>query len=329
MTGERRLSPARRLAGAVQVTLVLLLAGGCEDGGERIVGVGGGSSGTPPPAGIEAIRGDEQNGRTLEVLPLPLVVGVTDDRGEPLSDVVVRWEVIRGIGTLSAVEDTTDRLGEAAVLITLGPILGPVTVQATAGGSAGPTAEFAARATVVRVDILIGGFAGPFGGDSLQVVAGDTIEWLNRDVVRHAVASTMVPEGGASFLSGDLGNSERYRFVPRVAGLWEYVDPLSPDSTPPAGRIHAVWKTTVGDLQVVTRSTGTTLDPLFSVTVDGQLASSIGPNDSVTFRSLTALDHVVRLLDVAPNCRVEDANPRVVPARADSVVTTRFDVVCE
>lgn len=329
MIGRRRHRRFLHYAGGALLAAGLTLSAGCEEGSERIVGVGGGGSGPSPASRIEIIGGDEQNGPTLGTLSLPLVVGVSSDRDVPVADVTVNWEVSRGIGTLSAVRTATDALGQAESQLTLGPVLGPVTVAASLEDQGGPSVTFAARATVVRVDIRIASFSGPLGGDSLQVVVGDTVEWLNRDVVRHAVESTVVPEGGASFRSRDLNNSDRFRFVPKAAGLWEYIDPLSPSSPPPAGKIHAVLKTSVGDVTVMTRSTGTNLDRLYSVSVDGLLSSSIGPNDSITFHALTALDHVVRLLEVAPNCAVQGANPRNVTARADAVVTTVFEVSCE
>jgi plastocyanin len=314
---------------ALTAALSLSLAG-CEDnGGDQIIGVGGGGPGPAEAEILEIVEGDLQNGRTLEVLPLPLTVAASDSRGEPVEEATVRWEVSGGVGTLSAVETLTDVLGEADVLLTLGPLLGVTQVRATVAGADAPAVEFTVFTTVVQVSILIDSFEGPFGEDSVQVVVGDTIEWVNRDGLQHGVLSTVEPPGGAPFNSNRLRNSERFRFVPKAEGLWQYIDPFAPDSTPPVGKIHAVLRTTVGSLKVVTSTTGSNIDPLYAVTVDGQFSSSIGPSDDVTFPSLTSLDHVVRLLEVDLNCQVQGDNPRIVTVRADETVETTFDVTCE
>jgi plastocyanin len=286
---------------ALTAALSLSLAG-CEDnGGDQIIGVGGGGPGPAEAEILEIVEGDLQNGRTVS----------------------------GGVGTLSAVETLTDVLGEADVLLTLGPLLGVTQVRATVAGADAPAVEFTVFTTVVQVSILIDSFEGPFGEDSVQVVVGDTIEWVNRDGLQHGVLSTVEPPGGAPFNSNRLRNSERFRFVPKAEGLWQYIDPFAPDSTPPVGKIHAVLRTTVGSLKVVTSTTGSNIDPLYAVTVDGQFSSSIGPSDDVTFPSLTSLDHVVRLLEVDLNCQVQGDNPRIVTVRADETVETTFDVTCE
>jgi plastocyanin len=311
---------------SLYIASLVLISVGCEDN-EPIFGVGGGTSPADAEV-IEIVGGDAQHGRTLEVLPRPLAVKTTDARGTSVSGVTVLWELVSGLGTLSAVETPSDARGRAEVLFTPGPVLGDARVRATIAGEGGPSVEFTLSTSVFLVSIVFDGFRGPLGGDSLQVVIGDTIEWVNRDVVKHAVVATVVPDSGFGFQSLDLANSERFRFVPKAAGLYEYVDPLNQSAQPPTGKI-AVAGLDVGSLKVVTATTGTAIDPLFAVTVDGSRSAAVGPNDSVVFLALAPVGHSVRLVEVNPNCAVAGENPRLVIVAAGDTVSTTFDVVCQ
>lgn len=328
--------PGLILVGAVAALISL---GACDDG-DPVYGVGGGDGSRPEAelAMLEITLGDQQNGRTSEAFALPLVVQATVDLGvtdgiqanpniQPVPDLAIDWSITRGVATLSAAGSITDDEGEASVTVTPGPLLGDLEVSAAISGGA-DTVRFELRTTVYLIDILINRFEVPLGGDSIEVVVGDTIEWVNRDVLQHAVQATSVPPGGFTFFSPTLDNSQRFRFVPKVEGVFDYEDPLSDQPTPPAGRISVVGRE-VGGLRVETSTSGTNGDNAYVVTVDGTRSSAIGAQDQVIFPALSATTHAVRLREVAGNCSVGGENPRAVTVVAGDTVTTTFGVTCE
>jgi hypothetical protein len=105
-------------------------------------------------AKISIVSGNNQIGRIGEPLPDPLVVSLTDDAGNPVTDKKVIFKVIENDGTLSGGENggralivTTDANGHAQTLFTLGTRAGAGNnrVEATAVGFAGE-ANFTATA---------------------------------------------------------------------------------------------------------------------------------------------------------------------------------------
>ena len=251
---------------------------------------------------------------------LGLVDGVQNTQNiQPVGDLEILWAITKGVATLSNPASMTDSSGLASVTVTPGPLLGDIEVTATVSGEAGDSVEFSLRTTVFLVEILIDRFEVPLGGDSIEVVLGDTIEWVNRDALKHAVLSTSVPDGGFTFNSGDMDNSQRFRFVPKVEGLFEYVDPLSVQDVNPTGLISVVGQD-VGALRVVTTTSGENPDPAYVVTINGVQSSAIGPADEVTFPALRATAQAVRLVEVQPNCTVAGDNPRTVTVVAQDTV---------
>lgn len=329
----------RAVATAVALSLVglTLSLGACDDN-DPIYGVGGGSE-SAPDAQLEIVLGDLQNGRTSESFTEPLVVRAVQDLGlvegvrgtqniQPVENVQIDWTITKGLATLSNPVSLTDVDGLATVTVTPGPLLGEIEVTATVAGDDGDFAEFNLRATVFLVEILIDRFEVPLGGDSIEVVLGDTIEWVNRDALKHAVLSTSEPVGGFAFYSGDLDNSQRYRFVPKVEGIFEYEDPLSIQGEAPTGKISVVGRD-FGGLRVVTSTSGDNIDRAYVVTINGIQSSAIGPDDEVTFPALQATAQAVRLVEVLPNCTVAGDNPRSVTVIAQDTVTTTFQVDCD
>ena len=337
MTANLRRRLRQFAAGA---STVALLAGAACDDNDPIYGVGGdGGSGGSGEVDLAIVLGDLHNGRTSEAYPEPMVVQATEDLGlvdgvqntqniQPVEDLEILWAITKGVATLSNPASVTDSSGFASVTVTPGPLLGDIEVTATVAGEAGDSVEFNLRTTVFLVEILIDRFEVPLGGDSIEVVLGDTIEWVNRDALKHAVLSTSVPDGGFTFNSGDMDNSQRYRFVPKVEGVFEYVDPLSVQDVNPTGLISVVGQD-VGALRVVTATSGENPDPAYVVTINGVQSSAIGPADEVTFPALRATAQAVRLVEVQPNCTVAGENPRAVTVVAQDTVTTTFDVTCE
>lgn len=297
----------------------------CDDG-EPIYGVGGGS-GAPTDVELEVLSGDGQNGRTSEALPEPLLVRATRGGGAA-TGVTIGWAITKGAATLSSATTATDDSGRASVTVTPGPLLGEIEVTATVAGEGGDSVEFGIRTTVVLIDILINRFEVPLGGDSVEVVLGDTVEWVNRDALRHSVVSRSIPAGAPTFISGSLRNSERFRYVPKVEGLYDYSDTLSVQAVAPIGKISVVGRE-VGALRIETATTGGDGGAGFVVTVDGQLSSAVGPDDIVVFPTLSATAHLVRFVDPLERCAPAGENPRSVTVIARDTVSTRFDLACQ
>jgi hypothetical protein len=66
------------------------------------------------------ISGDSQQGVVNTILGSPFVVEVRDESSDPLEDVAVRFSIIAGGGTLSAISTTTNANGQAESTLTLG-----------------------------------------------------------------------------------------------------------------------------------------------------------------------------------------------------------------
>ncbi len=257
---------------------------------------------------------------------------VTADRlGFAVPGIEVRWEINRGVGTLSTTSDTTGPLGVSEVLLTAGSVLGPIEVDAYVEGTAEYEVEFDLFVTAHQIQILSDRFLAPLGGDTLFVVAGDTVEWLNRDVQSHLIRSVQEPAGGVVIRSDTLRNSDRYRFVPNLPGTWVYEDQINSGVSAPRGVIRATGRQDVGALNVeVVVAAGNPPVRNVLVTVDGGVfASSILAGESVLFPAISAIPHVVRLREVPLNCVVAGENPRSVTVVAEDTVTTRFELGCE
>ena len=230
-----------RIASSVSAAAALLLAACSSDSEPRLV--------TPPPpptervAAIGIVSGNEQPATAGEPLSQPLVIRVTDARGRGLQDVAVSFEV-RGDGGLngkaapgsSRVSARTDADGQAQVILEPYDV-GQISVMARAEGTPIPPATFTANATSLIVEFLSPQFS-PYAAfygpcrcsrmmNSVTVPVGTTVEWRSIDTSSYRIIATAVPEGGAPFDSGTLTGFSRFRFVPTVAGTWQYRDNLS------------------------------------------------------------------------------------------------------
>ena len=91
----------------------------------------------PPPSTattLVKISGDNQHGVVNTILGSPFVVEVRDESSEPLEGVAVRFSIIAGGGTLSAISTTTDASGRAESWLTLGSNVGTNAVSVSAAG---------------------------------------------------------------------------------------------------------------------------------------------------------------------------------------------------
>lgn len=94
---------------------------------------------------LTIVSGTHQAGAAVTLAPKPLAVMAIDSTGAPLADLSIRFDVVRGTGTISRVSDpstptfvrslevATDAQGRAQVWLTLGKQAGPGTNVVTAG----------------------------------------------------------------------------------------------------------------------------------------------------------------------------------------------------
>ena len=87
----------------------------------------------PYARALKTLSGQEQEAGPGTVLQ-PFVVEVRDQNGELFPGAVVTFEVLGGGGTLTTVRDTTNILGRAATVLTLGLEIGTYSVVATVAG---------------------------------------------------------------------------------------------------------------------------------------------------------------------------------------------------
>ncbi len=111
---------------------------------------------------LELVSGNNQAGQPGTLLPQELVTRVVMEGGSPVPSVGVQYAVQSGAATLSNTSRLTANDGTASVMVTLGPVAGPVVVTATVTGLEPVrftlTATGAAGAT--RPAINAGGIAG-------------------------------------------------------------------------------------------------------------------------------------------------------------------------
>ncbi|HEX8359233.1 MAG TPA: Ig-like domain-containing protein [Longimicrobium sp.] len=146
----------------VRYLLMLLAIAACDD-----------PASAPVPTQL-TVAGGGQTGAAGAALPQPLVARVTDEDGDPIRGVTVRWTVSAGTVTPDSVR--TDEQGEARAVWTLGGAVGAQTATATVTGlnpasltaTAGPAA---AAQVVARPDSLA--FSLPGDTATVRVTAAD------------------------------------------------------------------------------------------------------------------------------------------------------------
>jgi hypothetical protein len=101
-------------------------------------------------------------------------------------------------------------------------------------------------------------------------------------------------------------------------------------------RFSGAWRAVIGgnapapgSLSVEVTTSGASPDSDgYIIALNGTNQSSIGTNANLTFSELAPGSFLVGLVGVAPNCRVEGENPRIVTVSAGARTTVRFAVVC-
>lgn len=227
------------------------------------------------PAAIALVSGENQEGKAGERLPHPFVVRVTDERGAGVRNVEISWRVVSGTGDFSApggkrsstVSRPTDADGFARA--TFRPTaVGMSAVAAEATGLPGSPVTFTTEATVLVVNfgpLFDCGdptfFSGPDGSSDVTVPVGTPVEWVYAPWLAPScearVTSDSEPSSGEPFDSGILNPGYRFRFVPEVAGTWEYSDVIGGGSgTLTAGSETGATATirgtvTIGELPII------------------------------------------------------------------------------
>ncbi len=82
---------------------------------------------------LRPVSGNAQSVTVGQVLPNPIVVRSADRGGDPASGVAVNWVILEGGGSLSESSVTTDGLGNASVMWTVGSMQGINRAAASVG----------------------------------------------------------------------------------------------------------------------------------------------------------------------------------------------------
>lgn len=180
-----RFVPAPLLLGAA---LAGGLLSGC--GGDDLV-LPNGNSG----AMIRVVTGDGQQGTVGQLLPLPIVVEVTDSAENPLPGVSVQFALVSAgdSADIEPASTTTDQQGHAQARMLLGEKVGIQTGEARVGsGTNPPAAGFTAVATAV-------------GGNQPPSAAFD---WQCDQLACHFTDASTDADGGVTAWSWQFGDGE-------------------------------------------------------------------------------------------------------------------------
>jgi uncharacterized protein (TIGR03437 family) len=82
---------------------------------------------------VVAISGDNQSVPAGQAAPQPLVVELQDAGGNPIANTQVNFRITQGSGGLGGASAVTDESGRASTMVTAGPQVGPLLVEARSG----------------------------------------------------------------------------------------------------------------------------------------------------------------------------------------------------
>ncbi len=82
------------------------------------------------PAALTRVSAGEQTIAPNATAPVPLMVSVRDQDGDPAEGVTINWVIQSGNGTLSATQTSTDDDGQTSVTFTAGAATGTTVVRA-------------------------------------------------------------------------------------------------------------------------------------------------------------------------------------------------------
>jgi hypothetical protein len=133
---DRRLVPVARTPHPLRSVVLLFVLGAC-------LAPADGSSADGSAARIAIVSGNHQGALLGQPLPEPLIVGLFNGGGRPLTRGRIAWTVSQGHGTLSADTTTASDSGRSQVAYTVGSVPGTDSVRATlVGGDANENVTF-------------------------------------------------------------------------------------------------------------------------------------------------------------------------------------------
>ena len=174
-----------------------------------------------PPTLIEIVSGNGQVDSAGRVLPLPLVVKVTDQYGGPVNAATVNWTRVAGTGTTSSPSTLTGVDGFATVNYTMGSVVSNDTVRANVTGLTTPAGSvlFSMRSVSRRpasIAIISGsGQRGTPGSTLPGPLVALVVDQFSNPVVDAPVAwngstgTTFTPQIGTTSSNGQFSTSVR------------------------------------------------------------------------------------------------------------------------
>jgi Tol biopolymer transport system component len=316
-----------------------------------------------PGASMEIVSGNDQEASAGPLFAdEPLVVRVKDGRGAPVENVSVIWgvpsgDVVLGNACSQTVIDWSEEEQAFTALWTFwaartGPdgtaaveyrprALGTSEVNARIlGHGNGDWMTDGVTFTLETTSLIIGlsrdpsdggapTFLGPHLTSDAGVPVGGVVEFWNRESTARIV-STSSPAGGASFDSGPLQRDERFRFVPDVAGTWEFVDEVSGAKGTLTARSADAGH---GAILVSNVTTGGAFDPDgYRVTIrtpgHPHRTDALALNNGIRVPQVAAGPATVEVHDLAGNCSVTGTPIRSVTVPRNAQVPVEFAVTC-
>ena len=105
----------------------------------------------------------------------------------------------------------------AAIVVTGGLFLGLRGARTSGGDADAASAAGGTEAAVVRMTDQL-----TFAPAAVRIEVGQAVRWTNPSKVVHTATSRSVPEGAASFDSGDVAPGGSYSHTFEVAGTYSY-----------------------------------------------------------------------------------------------------------
>ena len=129
----------------------------------------------------------------------------------------------------------TDQSGIAQATVVPFQTVDPAITAALIDSHLGPATFTADITELVIVYRTNNGHYGPYSGffgpcdcsqniNAVTVPVGTPVEWRTRDAQAFTITAIAAPPGGVRFDSGTLPANGEFRFVPAVAGTWQYHD---------------------------------------------------------------------------------------------------------
>jgi uncharacterized protein (TIGR03437 family) len=109
---------------------------------------------------LTAVSGGSQSVHTGQAFPLPLIVQLTDTKGNPLPGLAVSFVVTSGSASVNPASATTNAQGQAQTSVTAGSTAGTVVVTASVGGL---SASFTLTVIPPGPNVTSGGFLNDAG----------------------------------------------------------------------------------------------------------------------------------------------------------------------